>query len=51
VDGIEELRERAELLASIQDAEESADWTNIQELRERAELLGSITATELGEAE
>ncbi len=43
---LDELRERARLLAEIAEAEEDSDWTPIETLRERARLLSEIAAHE-----
>ena len=45
-DDLDDLRERADLLAIIARAEQQADWTPIEELRERAALLQQIAEAE-----
>jgi hypothetical protein len=48
-DDIQDLRERADLLAAIQKMEDAAEWTDdIEELRERAALLAVRRHQEAG---
>jgi hypothetical protein len=42
VTNLDELKERAKLLADIKELEENSEWTGIEELRERAALLANI---------